>query len=791
MIMMKNKLLLVFILTTLMMNVQGQDRQFKRAFLDADYYLIEKKYDLALQGFAKLLSGDPDNGNLNYLCAYCLMKTNGDLDQVIELLLKASSFSDRSHRDGSYRERHAPMYTYFLLGRAYHLKGQFDDAIESYGRYLSELDQRDIEEINYVDAHIYACEQAKKMISDPVNVEYLPFGGNIHMEGNIKNPVISGNRYILIFLTERNNVTQIMDARKVGDTWSEPKEIEPQSGMTGSVFPVSLSYDGSELYLVYDDDSDKDIYVSHYVDNRWSKMIKLNRHINSRFDETHASISADGQTLIFTSDRRRGMGGLDIYYANRINGDKWDKAVNIGYPINTEYDEGTPFVTADDNQIYFSSQGHNTMGGYDIFLCNRTEGSWDAPYNIGYPLNTTGDDLFFNPDWGTGPPLYATSINSTDGYMSLYSVRIFATEQVASVNAMPAFRPEQIQRPPGPPTRTTRNEQTGLSAKPGSDEEMSEGKFPTAIERSNVINTILFDFNESGINEQSAQELDRIYELLEKYPDIHIELKGRTDSRGNPDYNLQLSEKRAQSAAEYLVSKGIDRGRITVEAVGDSDPVASNHNEDGSDAPEGRKLNRSVSIILHTPNVGKISTADTSVPDIPDIKADMEYTILMFQSTGRVTSTPTELLDEQVSMLEKDDTYTYTLGKFATKDDASSYLNEVIGKGYPDAQIVSLKNLDHLLQGHTLTNLQTNPECFTIEFIELKYPQDASAFSNLSKVKGYKCKDGLYRFVTGEYSGYEDAKKHLAEVLHQGYADAMVMPCSYFSNMMVQDQTDE
>ena len=789
---MKYKLLLLVILPVLMVNIQGQDKQFRRAFLDSDYYLIEKKYDLALQGFNKLLSGDPDNANLNYLCAYCLMKTGGDLDQVIDLLLKASAFTDRSYRDGSYRERNAPMFTYFLLGRAYHLKNQFDDAIESYGRYLIEVDQRDIEEINYVDAHIYACEQAKRMINHPVEVVYQPFGGNIQMEGNIVDPVISGDSYILVFLSERNNVTHIMDSRKEGDSWSEPKEINPQRGMTGSVFPVSLSFDGSELYLVYDDDSDKDIYVSHYIENRWSKMVKLNRHINSRFDETHASISKDGQILIFTSDRRGGMGGLDIYSANRIQGDKWDKAVNMGYPINSNYDEETPFITDDDSQLYFSSQGHNTMGGYDIFICNRTpEGSWEAPYNIGYPLNTTGDDLFFNPGWGTGPALYARSNDSSDDYLSIYSVQVYPREQSTSANALPAYRPPQMQRHAAPSTETTPDEQITFSPELDSDEEMSEEESPTSIERSSVMNTILFDFNESGINEQSRRNLDGIYKLLEKYPDISVELTGHTDSRGNPDYNMQLSEKRAQSVAEYLVSKGIDSERIIVKAVGESEPVASNQNEDGSDAPEGRKLNRSVSINLSKPDNEMISIADISAPERPDIKADMEYTILMFRSTGRVTSTPTELLDEQVSMLAVDDTYSYTLGKFATRDDASVYLDEAIGKGYPDAKILSLKNLNHLLQDHTLANFKMNPECFTIQFMELKYSRATSDFSNLSMVKEFKCKDGLYRFVTGEYAGFEDARRHLPEVVHQGYTDAIVMPCSYYSTMMVQDQMDK
>jgi hypothetical protein len=142
-------------------------------------------------------------------------------------------------------------------------------------------------------------------------------------------------------------------------------------------------------------------------------------------------------------------------------------------------------------------------------------------------------------------------------------------------------------------------------------------------------------------------------------------------------------------------------------------------------------------------------------------------------------------------MLATDETYTYTFGEFATEEDASEYLDKVIGKGYPDAKIVSLKNLNQLLQDHTLANLQMNPECFTIQFMELEYPRDASTFSNLSMVKGYKCKDGIYRFVTGEYAGFEEARKHLLEVMHQGYTDAIVMPCSYFSTMMVQDQMDK
>ncbi len=126
----------------------------------------------------------------------------------------------------------------------------------------------------------------------------------------------------------------------------------------------ALNRDGTELYLYKSDNFDGNIYVSYYVNDSWSKITKLNRNINTKFFESHASVSHDGNTLYFTSNRDGGQGGLDIYVSQKDAAGNWGEAKNMGPTINTAYNEETPFITANDSLLYFSSEGHNSMGGY-------------------------------------------------------------------------------------------------------------------------------------------------------------------------------------------------------------------------------------------------------------------------------------------------------------------------------------------------------------------------------------------------------------------------------------------
>lgn len=761
---MKRWILLFLLVPVFTLCIQGQDRNFKRIFLEAEYYILAAEYSSALKHYENLLSSDPENANLNFLTGFCLMKSGGDINHIIALFEKAVPNAHPSYKDGSYKERGAPLDVLFLLGRAYHINNQFDLAIETYTQYSTKIDKKDFAEVEYVNAHIKACELGESMINNPVDVEILPLEGQLESDGDVYNPVTSGNDSILIFVIYRNTRNYMMVSDRQGDSWSDPLVINPQIGLTGKFYPVSLSYDGTELYIAYNDDYNQDIYVSHFENGRWKRAVKLNDNINTRYTESHACISKDGQRLFFTSDRKGGIGGLDIYMAKRIDGDEWGEAINLGYSINTYYNEETPFLTNNDQRIYFSSQGHNTMGGYDIFISDISADSvsWNVPRNIGYPINTTDDNLFFNPGWDKGHAFYAMKSQDAGNFQQICKIRMPDPEVLYTASS---------------PSQAGNGQQ-----------ETDGGSSPTfsSMGIHYILNNILFEFNESRINEDAMRDAERIYILMRKFPEIDIELTGHTDARGDSEYNMRLSQERSQSVADFLISSGIDEQRISIKAAGESDPIAINQYEDGSDAPEGRRLNRHVSIKITNLSSDKIRVAEIFVPDDLIPEEDKGYTVLLFQSTGRVTATPEEFLGQQVSMISTDNSYMYTAGQFTQKSEAIEYLNEVIDEGYPDARIIERRSLEHLIQDNTIAD-PFAPLCYTVQFMALERQREASYFKNLPDVKRYKCKDGLYRYATGVFTNIEDALQLVPEIKKKGYRQALVLPCSKYLEMVVEE----
>jgi hypothetical protein len=229
-------------------------------------------------------------------------------------------------------------------------------------------------------------------------------------------------------------------SKKIDGKWTPPEVLNPQVGSDGDFYPTALSYDGKELYMVRRVEGNNDLYVSILGESFWSKAVPLNSYINTRAHETHASLSIDGNTLYFTSARRGGAGNLDIYRSDRNPGGDWGEAQNLGPIINTEEDEDAPFLTTDGNRLIFCSKGHFSMGGYDIFYSDRgSEGKWTDPVNIGYPVNTTGDDLFFYPI-GSGSQGYMSKVDR-DGPLifDIYHVELPDMEINLSGTDLPVF----------------------------------------------------------------------------------------------------------------------------------------------------------------------------------------------------------------------------------------------------------------------------------------------------------------------------------------------------------------
>jgi surface antigen/lipoate-protein ligase A len=181
------------------------------------------------------------------------------------------------------------------------------------------------------------------------------------------------------------------------------------------------------MILYYDDDYIGSLYYSRYEDGLWTPAVKMGEYISTKYWESHASFSKDGQSLYFTSNRKGTHGGLDIYVSGRNSDGSWGPAVNLGPTINSPYNEESPYISEDGNTLYFSSYGHYNMGGYDIFYSKRgPDGSWSEPVNIGYPINTTDNDLYFQPIQGGDAAYYSLYNPRGVGRHDIYLMDIYS-----------------------------------------------------------------------------------------------------------------------------------------------------------------------------------------------------------------------------------------------------------------------------------------------------------------------------------------------------------------------------
>ncbi|MBW1765106.1 MAG: PD40 domain-containing protein, partial [Deltaproteobacteria bacterium] len=363
-----------FILFTLMflpLNAQIDQKDFKKTFIEAEYFFMTEEYEEAIFMYDELLKTDPTNYNLSFLVGACYLSTYGKKELAIPYLEKAVSNIIAGYREGSYKEKNAPREALFALAKAYHVNYQLDKAIEYYEKYRNAMLKKHFADIEYVNNQIKSCELAQSMINSPIEVKFVGLPEDINRNPNNYNAVFSYNDSLLVYMADQAFQSVVLMSEKKQGGWTEPRDINKELGSDGDCYPTSLSRDGKELYLVKSDPWESNVFVSHRTNGTWSAIEPLNENINTFYFETHACISLDGRKLYFTSDRSGGQGALDIYVSERAIGGDWQKAVNMGPKVNSFYSEETPFLTANGKKLFFSSQGHPTMGGFDIFSITR------------------------------------------------------------------------------------------------------------------------------------------------------------------------------------------------------------------------------------------------------------------------------------------------------------------------------------------------------------------------------------------------------------------------------------
>lgn len=386
-------LILVFAFISLA-DITGQATgDLREDYLFGEYYLSMAEFDNAIPFLQACVAKDQENSRYNYLLGKCYANLLGQQEKALPYLEVAVKNIDDHYVEGKHTRAGAPPEAWLLLGEAYHRKNELTRASYAYHQYLSYIDAEDEESVAEIRSRLAGLGISYEFQRNESDVEIINLGPRINTRFSDYNPAVSGDLRTMVFTQYWESYDRIMYSASTNGEWSQAEDLNEQIGSDGGFFTSALSYQGDEMYLIRFWEQEFDIYVSIKKDGSWRSMKKIPGKVNSRYRETSVSVSADGQELYFSSDRRGGFGGFDLY-VSQWTGKQWDDPVNLGPVINTPGNEEAPFINPGNNKLYFSSDGHETIGNMDIFVSIRgPEGNWNEPVNVGPPINTTDDDL--------------------------------------------------------------------------------------------------------------------------------------------------------------------------------------------------------------------------------------------------------------------------------------------------------------------------------------------------------------------------------------------------------------
>lgn len=365
----------------------------------ADDKFKAANYEEALTIYLDLLVEDARNMTYNYRIGVCYLNTNINKAKAIpylELVTRQPNFEPDA------------MY---LLGRAYHFAYRFDDALIAYNKFKT-AGKGSAENLADVDREIQNCYNAEQLMKFPLNVTFENLGSSINSPFPDYSPFVPADESFVVYNTKRTdngNLRQndgsyfstLSISRVSEGGFLKSKNIgAPLSTTDGNVECAGMSPNGDFMILYYDDAAGTgDLYLSEMdkAKGAYKRAIKLDETINSKYFEIAATITNDGNTIYFASNRPGGYGGMDLYVSKRLPNGKFGPAVNLGSGVNTQYDEDYPSIASDGKTLYFSSKGHTSMGGYDIFkaLFNADSAKFTGVTNMGYPINTPEDNSNF------------------------------------------------------------------------------------------------------------------------------------------------------------------------------------------------------------------------------------------------------------------------------------------------------------------------------------------------------------------------------------------------------------
>lgn len=491
-------------------------------------------------------------------------------------------------------------------------------------------------------------------LAHPVAVTPKPLSEVLNVGQSQYFPVLTADEQTIVFtMLKPEGDEDLMTATQSGTEggWQAPTPLSPNISTPDNEGTASLSADGRTIVFTACQNSGKrqtfgscDLYMSQKTGDAWSVPQNLGPTINTRYYESQPSLSADGRQLYFISDRPGGLGKRDIWRSTRDAQGNWSEPVNLGAPVNTTFDEASPFLHANGQALFFASEGHPGMGGYDLFL-SRSRGdsarvNWSPPQNLGYPINTSEDQasLFVAAN---GSKAYYSFEEQKDGVSQrsrIYAFDLPASlrEQVLPVNYLKGIVVDARTQKPLPAaldlidvrtnqviSRVRSDDQTGqyVAVLPAGGEyalyvsapgylfkslafnytdkvsmETGMGKGmaldaalePISNTSKETLNNLFFESGRYELSTKSRTELERLAEFLKANPTTKIEIAGHTDDRGVASANLELSRRRAAAVVGYLAQMGIAPDRMRAVGYGKSRPAVPGSTE------EARQRNRRI-----------------------------------------------------------------------------------------------------------------------------------------------------------------------------------------------------
>lgn len=508
---------------------------------------------------------------------------------------------------------------------------RFDEAIMQLQQFTSNYNgERTYNDI--AAKEIATCYFAKQQYIASLPVEVIKMPAPWNVDGGNYALTRSGTKFW--FTSTRNN------SQSLNHIYSA----------NNSANPLMLSFDGNEgikdmhystqsydalhkrMYLAgwYKDRGKitAAIYCTTLGDSVWSALQKLNNIVNTDGSNSiQPFVTADGRHLYFASDRAGGQGAFDIWISNLdADGNPVD-AVNAGKTINTPDDDEAPFYDKKSKRLVYSSKGLTGLGGFDFFESYNIDDVWSVPHNLGYPVNSSKDDLYYFADPDNDHQFYFSSDRESECCLTLFTLRyrsmtiagnLSDCDSSKSISGVKVSLLDSISgRQVGVTTTGASGnysftaiatpvykmvfEKTGyftksvfvsLSTRKDTLLTVNSCLKGYVIEKPITIKNILYDFDKATLRPESVKALDEIVGIMNDNPVIKIELSSHTDSVGSDTYNLVLSQNRAQSCVDYIISKGISVERITAKGYGKTRPLVPNSFPDGRDNPGNRQLNR-------------------------------------------------------------------------------------------------------------------------------------------------------------------------------------------------------